>query len=95
LNGTNDTANRFSPQSDRTEHPWCNRRDFSTLAFNGRNRIDEILDKMLTLIKEEGDCIVAEDFHEQKILHDSLDILATEGGMFRKLKCSNQQLTAL
>jgi hypothetical protein len=58
MNGTNDTANRFSPQSDRTEHPWCNRRNFSTLAFNERNRIDEILDKMLTLIKEWGDCIV-------------------------------------
>jgi hypothetical protein len=45
---------KCSLQSDRTEHPWCNRRDFSTLAFNGRNRIDEILDKMLTLIKEGG-----------------------------------------
>lgn len=66
-------------------HPWVNRKDFSALGFNDKNKLDEML-STLTMQLGDPEPFLAANMHDQNVLLEALRVLESEHGMFRKLK---------
>lgn len=69
---------------DVTDYPWAYRKDFSSLTHSDRIRLEQLLNSILLLIDKKN--IILSTHDDQLRLITSLDILANEKGMFRKIK---------
>ena len=71
---------------DNPQYAWFNRRDFSSLTFDDRKKVEETIDKISALCREKTANILSHSIDDQQVLCNALDILIEETGMFRKLK---------
>lgn len=69
---------------DDPSHPWADRKDFSSLGHADRIKLDELLNSARNLTL--ANIVAVPDEATQLTLIDALRILASETGMFRKMK---------
>lgn len=72
---------------DSESYPWAKRKSFSLLASSDKILIHDLIHRIITILKQaNSETFIVSSFEEQSKLRQSLDVLASERGMFRKLK---------
>jgi very-short-patch-repair endonuclease len=71
---------------DSPSYPWARRKSFAALGLNDRTRLIEALEEIARITRGHENITVLKNITQQQLLIDSLRSLATETGMFRKLK---------
>jgi hypothetical protein len=71
---------------DSLTYPWTNRKSFAGHGLNDKTRLLDAIDELIRKTGESKKIKILADIPQQQLLIDSLRFLATETGMFRKLK---------